>query len=32
LGCLDRFLDLVPEGEAAARVRGLAGELRQRLN
>jgi regulator of sirC expression with transglutaminase-like and TPR domain len=32
LGCLDRFLELVPEGEAAARVRGLAGELRQRLN
>lgn len=32
LGCLDRFLELVPEGEAAARVRGLASELRQRLN
>ncbi len=32
LGCLDRFLELVPEGEAAARVRALAGELRQRLN
>ena len=32
LGCLDRFLELVPEGEAAARVRTLAGELRQRLN
>ena len=32
LGCLDRFLELVPEGEAAARVRALAIELRQRLN
>lgn len=30
--CFDRFLDLVPEGEAAARIRGLAAELRQRLN
>jgi regulator of sirC expression with transglutaminase-like and TPR domain len=32
LGCLDRFLDLVPEGEAASRIRALAVELRQRLN
>jgi regulator of sirC expression with transglutaminase-like and TPR domain len=32
LACLDRFLDLVPEGEAAARIRALAAELRQRLN
>ena len=32
LGCLDRLLELVPEGEAAARVRALAIELRQRLN
>jgi regulator of sirC expression with transglutaminase-like and TPR domain len=32
LACFDRFLDLVPEGEAAARIRMLAAELRQRLN
>ena len=32
LGCFDRFLDLVPEGEAAARIRALTIELRQRLN
>ncbi|BDG75293.1 SirB1 family protein [Roseomonas fluvialis] len=32
LGCLDRFLDLVPEGEAASRIRALTVELRQRLN
>ncbi len=30
--CLDRFLELVPEGEAAARIRALTVELRQRLN
>lgn len=32
LGCFDSFLDLVPEGDAAARIRALAAELRQRLN
>jgi regulator of sirC expression with transglutaminase-like and TPR domain len=32
LTCLDRFLDLVPEGEAALRARALAVEWRQRLN
>lgn len=32
LGCFDSFLELVPEGEAAARIRALAAELRQRLN
>jgi regulator of sirC expression with transglutaminase-like and TPR domain len=32
LSCLDRFLVLVPEGEAAARIRTLVEELRQRLN
>ncbi|MBR0648155.1 tetratricopeptide repeat protein [Roseomonas terrae] len=32
LGCLDRFLELVPEGEAAVRIRRLTVELRQRLN
>jgi len=32
LGCLDRFLELVPEGDAAARMRALAEEWRQRLN
>lgn len=32
LACLDRFLELVPEGEAAQRMRALATELRQRLN
>jgi regulator of sirC expression with transglutaminase-like and TPR domain len=32
LECLDRFLTLVPEGEAAARIRRLTAELRQRLN
>lgn len=32
LECLDRFLALVPEGEAAARIRALTLELRQRLN
>lgn len=32
LSCLDRFLVLVPEGEAAGRARAMALELRQRLN
>ena len=32
LACFDRFLDLVPEGDAAARIRALTIELRQRLN
>ena len=32
LGCLDRALELEPEGEAAARLRRLTEELRQRLN
>ena len=32
LTCLDRFLILVPEGDAAARIRNLTVELRQRLN
>lgn len=32
LGCFDTFLELVPEGEAASRIRALAAELRQRLN
>jgi regulator of sirC expression with transglutaminase-like and TPR domain len=32
LRCFDRFLDLVPEGAAAERVRGLVDELRSRLN
>ncbi|MBR0670292.1 SirB1 family protein [Neoroseomonas soli] len=32
LASLDRFLELVPEGEAAARIRALTAELRQRLN
>lgn len=32
LGCFDRFLELVQEGEAAERIRALAAELRQRLN
>ena len=32
LTCLDRFLDLVPSGEASARIRQLTIELRQRLN
>jgi regulator of sirC expression with transglutaminase-like and TPR domain len=29
---LERFLELAPEGDSAARVRGLLTELRQRLN
>lgn len=32
LRCFDRFLMLVPEGDAAARVRGAMDELRTRLN
>ena len=32
LGCFDRFLALVSEGDAAARIRTLTAELRQRLN
>jgi regulator of sirC expression with transglutaminase-like and TPR domain len=32
LRCFDRFLDLVPEGDAASRVRGAVDELRSRLN
>jgi regulator of sirC expression with transglutaminase-like and TPR domain len=32
LACLDRFLELCPEGEQAARARALAEELRHRLN
>lgn len=32
LHCFDRFLALVPEGDAAARVRGAMDELRTRLN
>jgi regulator of sirC expression with transglutaminase-like and TPR domain len=32
LQCLDRCLELEPEGEMAARVRQVVEELRQRLN
>jgi regulator of sirC expression with transglutaminase-like and TPR domain len=32
LSCLDRSLELEPEGEAAARTRTVAEELRHRLN
>ncbi len=32
LRCFDRFLRLVPEGDAASRVRGAVDELRSRLN
>ncbi len=32
LQCLDRSLELEPEGEAAARTRAVAEELRHRLN
>ena len=32
LSCFDQFLALVPDGEAAARIRALTIELRQRLN
>ncbi|MCB4820117.1 SirB1 family protein [Roseicella aerolata] len=32
LGCLDRSLEIEPEGEAARRIRMVAEELRHRLN
>jgi len=32
LGCIDRSLELEPEGEAARRIRVVADELRHRLN
>ena len=32
LRCFDRFLALVPEGEAAREARAIAGSLRGRLN
>jgi len=32
LRCFDRFLALVPEGDAATRIRGAIEELRTRLN
>jgi regulator of sirC expression with transglutaminase-like and TPR domain len=32
LRCFERFLELVPEGDAATRVRSTMGELRTRLN
>ena len=32
LACLDRFLELVPSGPVAERIRALTVELRQRLN
>jgi regulator of sirC expression with transglutaminase-like and TPR domain len=32
LRCFDRFLMLVPEGDAAMRIRGAVEELRTRLN
>jgi regulator of sirC expression with transglutaminase-like and TPR domain len=32
LSCLEHFLHLMPDGEAAERARGMAAELRQRLN
>jgi regulator of sirC expression with transglutaminase-like and TPR domain len=32
LRCFERFLALVPEGEAARRVRGAMEEIRTRLN
>ena len=32
LRCFERFLALVPEGDAASRVRGAIDELRSRLN
>jgi regulator of sirC expression with transglutaminase-like and TPR domain len=32
LQCLDRCLELEPEGDMASRVRQMVGELRQRLN
>jgi hypothetical protein len=32
LRCFDHFLALVPEGDAASRVRGAIDDLRTRLN
>ena len=32
LRCFERFLVLVPEGDAASRIRGAIDELRTRLN
>ena len=32
LRCFERFLALVPEGDAASRIRGAMDELRTRLN
>ncbi len=32
LRCFERFLRLVPEGDAASRIRGAMDELRTRLN
>jgi regulator of sirC expression with transglutaminase-like and TPR domain len=32
LRCFERFLDLVPRGDAAARARAAMDELRTRLN
>ncbi|MDO9710825.1 SirB1 family protein [Paracraurococcus lichenis] len=32
LGCLDRSLEIEPEGEAARRIRSVVEELRHRLN
>ena len=32
LGCFERFLDLVPSGDAASRVRATMDQLRARLN
>lgn len=32
LGCLDRSLEIEPEGETARRIRAVAEELRHRLN
>ncbi len=32
LRCFERFLDLVPQGDAAVRARAAMEELRTRLN
>jgi len=32
LSCFERFLELVPQGESAARIRAAVDELRMRLN
>jgi regulator of sirC expression with transglutaminase-like and TPR domain len=32
LRCFEHFLELVPEGDAASRIRGAMDELRTRLN